>query len=1137
MAVIETRISVWEALAGRAPGVPLGPADQGLWQAVTDRLNPARARPVLRKAVEAVTLTSARGVDYVMVRSPDRGEACYLRLTPDEWSLAQLMDGTRTVARLVADFARIAGRLAPDQVTRVVADLAGNRMLDELPVDAFHRLHRVHRRPWPIRLGKAIVATAQGRRVVIARVDPIVTFLYKAGGRLFFTRVVAVLAGLVALAGLGVFVFNWFRADQSVFLTDDSYFTGALVLLGLNVVALACHELGHALGAKHAGRKVPVAGFLVYFGIPSVFVDTTDVWMAGRRARLVTTIAGPATGLVLAGACQLVGLFYPELEPWTFKLAFAWYLNALFNLNPFMALDGYYLLMDWLEVPNLRARGLAWVIARLRRRPPRFGELDREGRLVALYGMLAVVWLAIAVNLMYRIYTDRVAGVVTGLWNAGWAARALLAVIVAGLLAPLVYLLFSWLRRRARRVRDRMGERKLSRDEPRRLAALRASKLADLPPAALAKLAEQARWVHPRTGEQLVFAGAAQQSVYVVVDGALEARRPGDPTGTVRERVGRGGVVGLANAITGAPAALGWLTAGTTLLAIPPSTVAAAVGPLSGPPPVEWAELEALLAEAPALADLGAEDRLGLMSRAHPAQLMPGQPVHLETGTDAIVVASGSLLRPDGVQVGRGAMIGPYGEGPPGQVATARSAARVWVLPAVAGLPLLIGASTAGTVAGSVAGSAAGGRAPLSGAHPPSAYPPLAAPPGVHGPSDDSVDKRFERKLWWLLVLLLIFALFLTGSNLFSAPVWAEMPTDRALITATRGQTTVTIHGEEHTLRRDGKMYVELGDAVSVADRSTATMTFRGGSVTVLCAGTRVDVGELVSSVDRRPIQPTGAYTLRSGRTLVDTTSTTTAFEPLKLTVTGAGDPVANDGRARFALTAGSASPEVGSGVVTQGGSAVTVDPSADLTCGDGIALPKPGGTPTVSPGPSPSDTPSESPSPSVSPSASESASVAPTTPGPTPTKTKTPGPTRTTAGPPPPTTTTAPPPRDTTVPVVNRVTARVTRIYAVDAKGTACNSNGPTTTTIFGTVSDKVDSPTTLTVTVRLTVNGTSRSATGKADASGNFSLVVGPFPDTITKTYNTTGDVSVSVTDPAKNTGNGSSAGLITFTNCMYG
>jgi hypothetical protein len=43
-----------------------------------------------------------------------------------------------------------------------------------------------------------------------------------------------------------------------------------------------------------------------------------------------------------------------------------------------MTLDGYYLVMDWLEVPNLRAHGLAWVVARARRRPPAWNQLDRE---------------------------------------------------------------------------------------------------------------------------------------------------------------------------------------------------------------------------------------------------------------------------------------------------------------------------------------------------------------------------------------------------------------------------------------------------------------------------------------------------------------------------------------------------------------------------------------------------------------------------------------------------------------------------------------------------------------------------------------------------------------------------------------
>ena len=67
MTVVETRVSVWEALAGRAPGVPTGPADPGLWHAVIERLNPARARPVLRQGIEDAHLVSARAVPYVML--------------------------------------------------------------------------------------------------------------------------------------------------------------------------------------------------------------------------------------------------------------------------------------------------------------------------------------------------------------------------------------------------------------------------------------------------------------------------------------------------------------------------------------------------------------------------------------------------------------------------------------------------------------------------------------------------------------------------------------------------------------------------------------------------------------------------------------------------------------------------------------------------------------------------------------------------------------------------------------------------------------------------------------------------------------------------------------------------------------
>src|SRR5262249_49720774 len=171
------------------------------------------------------------------------------------------------------------------------------------------------------------------------------------------------------------------------------------------------------------------------------------------------------------------------------------------------------------------------------------------------------------------------------------------------------------------------------------LAALQASVLRDLPMATLTKLAASARWVHPRTGQQLVFAGRPQPEVYAVIDGAVEGRAPSDPGGTIRERVGAGGLVGLGAALSGTVAPLNWYTAGTTLLALPASAVPAALGPIGGSFGTA-AEADAVFAESPALIGLSHEDRLGLASVAVPISLAPGAPVTLSGPDGALVLAS-----------------------------------------------------------------------------------------------------------------------------------------------------------------------------------------------------------------------------------------------------------------------------------------------------------------------------------------------------------------------------------------------------------------------------------------------------------------------------------------------------------------
>jgi putative peptide zinc metalloprotease protein len=782
-----------------------------------------------------------------------------------------------------------------------------------------------------------------------------------------------------------VFALTWAQGRESVFLVDGSYLAGALVLLALHVVASACHEVGHALATKRAGRRVGRAGVLLHFGLPAVFVDTSDAWMAGRRARMRVTAAGPMAGLFLAGLLQLAGLVVPGLAPLAFKLAFLWYLQVLLSFNPLLPLDGYHLLLDWLEVPNLRGRAASWIVARLRRRPPAFGALDREGRLVALYGVLAVLWLAVAANVAYRVWTDRVVGFGTGLWHDGTAGRLLVLTVVGALAAPLFAAVAAAAVRAWRRLRGRLVERHREADAPRRLAVLRASEFGRLPTPALTSLANRSRWVRPRRGEQLVVAGRAQSAVYVVAEGALEGRRPGDPGGAVRHRVGPGGVVGLAHALTGRPAELDWYTAGTTLLALPPAVVTTVVGPVPGPPPADRAQAEALFDDTPALTGLGADDRLGLIASAHAVDLEPGAPISLPGPSHAVIVESGVIAMPDGTELRRGTLIGPVGEGSPGVVALARTAVRVWVLPDASHLPPLAGGHAIGAESAVAVGAPA-----RFGIHPANGSAPLAVPPAPPNPRQrPGVDERLERRLWWLVAGAGSLAVLLTGANvLVPGPAWAEMRDDRALLTVQRGSVTLDGSGAPVELAAGSRRHVGRDDRIAVAADGTGLLVLPGGASLTLCAGTQIGLVSLGAAGGAARAD----VSLDAGRLLADTGPGSGAFAAAELRVRRTAGEVRSAGPARFA--ADPAGVSVATGTVSVEGGPAPADAAAP-SCGNVAPAEAPTGSPTRPATESPSPSVSASGTPSVSPSASTSA-----TPGPEPSPPAAPAPGRPSARP-----------------------------------------------------------------------------------------------------------------------------------------
>nr|CAX83998.1 Peptidase, M50 family protein [uncultured bacterium] len=169
------------------------------------------------------------------------------------------------------------------------------------------------------------------------------------------------LSMFAALLGLFLILRQWdvFAAT----LVDTFTFEG---MLGYGV-ALAfvktVHELAHAYTAKRFGCRVPTMGVAFLVMWPVLYTDVNETWMlASRRQRLLVGGAGILSELAIAAWATLAWTFLPEgaLRQAAFVLAtLTWISSLAINLSPFMRFDGYFLMMDALEAPNLHPRSFA----------------------------------------------------------------------------------------------------------------------------------------------------------------------------------------------------------------------------------------------------------------------------------------------------------------------------------------------------------------------------------------------------------------------------------------------------------------------------------------------------------------------------------------------------------------------------------------------------------------------------------------------------------------------------------------------------------------------------------------------------------------------------------------------------------
>jgi putative peptide zinc metalloprotease protein len=244
---------------------------------------------------------------------------------------------------------------------------------------------------------------------------------------------------------------------------------------------------------------------------------------------LLTSFAGPWTGLVLGGVCAVLVwvLPYGRAGAAIHAFGFVFLLVNILNFNPLMELDGYYLLVDLLDKPLLRARALEFV------RRPMWVKLwhrqkfTREERLFAIFGLASAVFSFLMLLWSLRVWQEYFIPIIRRRWHTGGIlGRSILTLIVALAAAGLVVGLWRIVSRASRTLSRNTHWLRRRLDVRRHHEAIDALRAVpawrEVPEPRLLEIARAMELRDVAAGAEVVRQGEAGHEFFVIVDGTFD---------------------------------------------------------------------------------------------------------------------------------------------------------------------------------------------------------------------------------------------------------------------------------------------------------------------------------------------------------------------------------------------------------------------------------------------------------------------------------------------------------------------------------------------------------------------------------------------------------------------------------------
>ncbi|MBW8844328.1 MAG: hypothetical protein JF607_05070 [Burkholderiales bacterium] len=316
----------------------------------------ASLKPRLREGL-VLHPQRARGRLWCVVE--DRINGRYHRIDAAAWRLVRLFDGESSVERIWQRLSAQAGERLPsqDDLLALMSQLHALDLLDPGTVPDLAEQHerdrQQSRRQWrqrwlnPMALRFPLLDPDRWLRPLVEKLRPVLG----RGGMLAW---LAWVLPALALAGL-----HWREITQN-FGEQLLAFDNLLLLALLFPLVKVLHELGHAVACKLHGGEVHDAGVMLLLFLPVPYVEASSSWtFPDKQARILVGAAGVLVELAIAALAFYLWLL---LEPGIARaLAYdvavlASLTTLLFNGNPLLRYDGYYVASDALEIPNLAPR-------------------------------------------------------------------------------------------------------------------------------------------------------------------------------------------------------------------------------------------------------------------------------------------------------------------------------------------------------------------------------------------------------------------------------------------------------------------------------------------------------------------------------------------------------------------------------------------------------------------------------------------------------------------------------------------------------------------------------------------------------------------------------------------------------------